>query len=301
MTMTDIAPGGTTIIREETLAGETGISYIDWPAILAGVVLATAISFVLLTFGSAIGLSMTSAREGESASMFWIAVVGGLWVLWVQVIASFAGAYLTGRMRRRTGNASEYESDIRDGSNGLVMWGLATIVAALIAYSGVMGAANVAGQAATAVGATAGAAVGEMANELNPSDLLVDRTFRGTPDAPALTDADRASVGRILLSAATGDGIDATDRDYLASILVARAGIPPEEAAQRVDQAVAQAQQIETQARETAERARRASVVAAFLAAAALLVGAAVAYWAATMGGNHRDKQTVVEGWYRPW
>lgn len=301
MTMTDIAPGGTTIITEETLAGATGASYIDWPAILAGVVLATAISFVLLTFGSAIGLSMTSAREGESASLLWIAIVGGLWVLWVQVIASFAGAYLTGRMRRRTGNASEYESDIRDGSNGLVMWGLATIVAAMIAYSGVMGAANVAGQAASAVGSTAGAAVGEMANELNPSDLLVDRTFRGTPDAPALTDADRASVGRILLSAATGDGIDTTDRDYLASILAARAGIPAEEAAQRVDQAVAQAQQIETQARETAERARRASVVAAFLAAAALLVGAAVAYWAATMGGNHRDKQTVVEGWYRPW
>lgn len=300
MTMTDIAPGGTTIITEEKLAGETGISYIDWPAILAGVVLATAISFVLLTFGSAIGLSMTSAREGESASMFWIAVVGGLWVLWVQVIASFAGAYLTGRMRRRTGSASEYESDIRDGSNGLVMWGLATIVAAMIAYSGVMGAANVAGQAASAVGSTAGAAVGEMADELSPSDLLVDRTLRGGPDAPALSETDRASVGRILLSAATGEGIDA-DRDYLASVIAARAGIPPEEAAQRVDQAVAQAQQIEAQAREAAERARRASLVAAFLTAAALMVGAAVAYWAATMGGNHRDRQTVVEGWYRPW
>lgn len=301
MTMTDIAPGGTTIITEETLAGETGVSYIDWPAILAGVVLATAISFVLLTFGSAIGLSMTSAREGESASMFWIAVVGGLWVLWVQVIASFAGAYLTGRMRRRTGSASEYESDIRDGSNGLVMWGLATIVAAMIAYSGVMGAANVAGQAASAVGSTAGAAAGEMADELSPSELLVDRTLRGGPDAPALTEADRASVGRILLSSATGDGIDAADRDYLASVIATRAGISPEEAAQRVDQAVAQAQQIEAQAREAAERARRASLVAAFLTAAALMVGAAVAYWAATMGGNHRDRQTVVEGWYRPW
>jgi hypothetical protein len=31
------------------------------------------------------------------------------------------------------------------------------------------------------------------------------------------------------------------------------------------------------------------------------VIGAAVAYYAATLGGSHRDKQTVVEGWYRPW
>ncbi len=282
-------------------ASANDVSYIDWPAILAGVVLASAVSLILLTFGSAIGLTMTSAREGESASLFWIAVVGGLWILWVQMSAAFAGGYLTGRMRRRTGTASEYESDIRDGSNGLVTWALGTLVAAMIAWSGVMGAANVAGQAASAAASAAGDTAAAVTDSLDPSELLVDRTLRGRPDAQPLSDADRASVGRILASAATSETIDPADRDYLVSVVAQRAGISEEEAGQRIDQAAAQARQIEAEARATAEQARKASLVAAFLTAAALLVGAAVSYWAATMGGNHRDRQTVVAGWYKPW
>ena len=289
--------GRETLVVQEADARDTGASYIDWPAILAGVVVASAISFVLLTFGSAIGLSMTSAREGESTSLFWISVVGGLWVLWVQITASLCGGYLTGRMRRRVGDATEAESDIRDGSNGLVMWGLATLVAACIALSGVMGAANVAGQTATAAASAAGQAVDAM----DPSALLVDRTLRGRPDAPAVTEADRQAIGRILLAAATGDQIDPADRDYLVATVASRTGVSPEEASTRVDQLVEQARAIEAHAREAAERARHASVIAAFLTAAALAIGAAVAYYAATLGGNHRDNQTVLEGWYRPW
>lgn len=288
------------VVVAETAAAND-VSYIDWPAILAGVVVASAVSLILLTFGSAIGLSMTSAREGESASLFWIAVVGGLWILWVQMSASFAGGYLTGRMRRRTGTASEYESDIRDGSNGLVTWALGTLVAATIAWSGVMGAANVAGQAAGAVTAAAGTTAAAVADNVDPSDLLVDRTLRGRPDAQPLSDADRAAVGRILVSAATSETIDPADRDYLVSVVAQRAGISEEEAGQRIDQVTTQAREIEADARAAAEQARKASLVAAFLAAASLLIGAAVSYWAATMGGNHRDKQTVVEGWYKPW
>ncbi len=272
-------------------------SYVDWPAIIAGVVVASAISFVLLTFGSAIGLSMVSAREGESASLFWISVVGGLWILWVQVSASLSGGYLTGRMRRRVGDATEAESDIRDGSNGLVMWGLATLVAAAIAWSGATGAASVVGQTAGAAAST----VGQAADALDPSALLADRAVRGRPDAPAVTEADRQSISRTLLAAATGDQIDPADRDYLVTFIASRTGLSPEEASARVDQLVEQARSIETQAREAAERARQASVVAAFLTAAALALGAAAAYFAATVGGNHRDKETVMEGWYRPW
>ena len=117
-----------------------------------------------------------------------------------------------------------------------------------------------------------------------------------------MSDADRQSVMRILMSAATSEqGLDQADREYLVATVAGRAGIPPEEAQARIDQAVAQAQEIEAEARAAAEQARRASIVAAFLTAAALVVGAAVAYYAATLGGSHRDKQTVVEGWYRPW
>ena len=289
--------GRETVVVENPAPNDTGPSYIDWPAILAGVVVASAISFVLLTFGSAIGLSMTSARAGQSVSLFWISVVGGLWILWVQITASLCGGYLTGRMRRRIGDATEAESDIRDGSNGLVVWGLSTLAAACIALSGAMGAANVAGQTAAAAASAAGQAVDAM----DPSALLVDRSLRGRPDAPAATEADREAIGRVLLTAATGDQIDPADREYLVTTVASRTGVSPEEASTRVDQLIEQARAIEVQAREAAERARHASIVAAFLTAAALAIGAAVAYYAATLGGKHRDNQTVLEGWYRPW
>ena len=77
-------------------------SFVDWPAIIAGAVLASAISFVLFAFGAALGLSLTSPypREGVSATTF--GIVLALWVLWVLVSSLAAGGYLAGRLRRRS-------------------------------------------------------------------------------------------------------------------------------------------------------------------------------------------------------
>lgn len=273
-------------------------SYVDWPAIFAGATVAAAISLVLLTFGSALGLSLTSAHEGESMSLFWIAIIGGLWLLWVQVSASIAGGYLAGRMRRRHGDATEYESDIRDGSHGLVVWALATLVAAFLAYSSAMGTATVVGQT---VG-SATSAVAQAADVLDPNDMLIDRTLRAGPGASPLDEGTRTEVGRILVSSVTTDeGLTDADRQYLVAVVADRAGISPEEAETRINEIVAQAEQLEQQAREAADQARRTAMIAAFLAAAALVVSAGAAYFGATLGGNHRDKQTVVEGWHRPW
>ncbi|MCO5158606.1 MAG: hypothetical protein M9945_18005 [Aquamicrobium sp.] len=290
---------------EETVVspvGDDARSYIDWPAIFAGAAVAAAISLVLLTFGTALGLSLTSAHEGQSASLFWIAIVGGLWLLWVQVSASMAGGYLAGRMRRRHGDATESESDLRDGSHGLVVWAVATLAAAVIAYSGAMGTVTAVGQTAGAAASAAGSAVAQAVDVLDPNDLLIDRTLRGTPGAASTDEGTRSEVGRILLSAATSDeGMTDADRQYLVALVAQRAGIAPEEAERRIDEVAAQAAQFEQQAREAADQARRTAMIAAFLAAVSLLVSAAAAYFAGTLGGNHRDKQTMVEGWYRPW
>jgi hypothetical protein len=273
-------------------------SYMDWPAVFAGAVIASAISLVLLTFGSALGLSLTSAREGQSASLFAMAVIGGLWILTVQLSASLAGGYLAGRMRRRHGDASEYESDIRDGSHGLVTWAVATLIAAGLAFSGIAGTAGVIGQAA----GTTVSAVGQGAQALAGNELLVDRVVRAAPGGEPLDEGTRAEVGRILVSAVTSDdGIAQADRDYLVALAAERAGVAPEEAEQRIDEVVATAQQLENEARAVAEQARRTGMIAAFLLAASLVVGAAVAYYGATLGGNHRDRQTVVPGWFVRW
>jgi len=284
---------------------ETGAgSYVDWPAIFAGTVLASAISLLLITFGSAIGLSLTSAHEGSGISLMGFSIAAALWLVWVQVSGFMAGGYLTGRLRRRNHDATEEESDIRDGAHGLTVWALGVLIGAFIAFSGVSSAVStVASVAGGAASGAAAAAVGSADELADAGALTVDRLLRApaAPGQSGTVEEQRAEIGRILVSAAASGTLEDGDRQYLIETVAARAGIPPEEAAQRVDQAWAQAQQAEAQAREVADHARRVGVIAAFITAASLLIGAVGAYFGAVMGGNHRDKQTVIEGWVRAW
>ena len=116
-------------------------SFVDWPAIIAGAVLASAISFVLFAFGTALGLSLTSPypREGVSGTTF--GIVLALWVLWVLVSSLAAGGYLAGRLRRRH-SLNSHETEMRDGSHGLLVWGLSVLAGALIATWTATGAVN---------------------------------------------------------------------------------------------------------------------------------------------------------------
>jgi hypothetical protein len=280
-------------------------SYVDWPAIFAGTVLASAISLLLLTFGSAIGLSLTSAHEGSGISLMGFSIAAALWLVWVQVSGFMAGGYLTGRLRRRNYDATEDESDIRDGAHGLTVWALGVLIGGVIAVSGISSvistAATVAGSAASGA---ASAAVGSADELVDSGALSVDRLLRGSaPGAGQQVSAEdqRAEIGRILVSGVARGTLEDADRQYLVETVAARAGIPPEEAEQRVEQVWAQAQQAEATAREAADDARRIGVIAAFITAASLLIGAVGAYFGAVMGGNHRDKQVVIEGWVRAW
>ncbi|MBS3649790.1 hypothetical protein KEU06_14350 [Pseudaminobacter sp. 19-2017] len=304
MTLAD-NPSVTTaaVVAEETR------SYVDWPAIFAGTLIATAISFVLITFGSALGLSLTSAYKGEGISLLGFAIAAALWLLWVQISSFFAGGYLTGRMRRRVGDATEHESDIRDGSHGLVVWALGLLIGAAIAYSGVSGALST---AANAVGSAGGAAANAASNvagqALDQNALLLDRLVRpgnppAAPNAPAdqQAGAERDALGRILMSAVSDQGMNDADRQYLIQTIAARAGIPPEEAQKRVDEIVQQAKDLEAKARAAAEHARKLAMLAAFITAASLFVSGAAAYYGATLGGNHRDRQTVFPDWSGRW
>jgi hypothetical protein len=280
------------IVAPDTAA--TG-SYVDWPAIIAGVVLASAISLVLLTFGSAIGLSFINFRSAEGVMPLWIGMAAALWLLWVQVSSFMAGAYLTGRLRRRHGDASEHESDVRDGAHGLLVWGGALVVGAIIATSGIGAAVTAVGSAA----ATAIEAASNVADEdgLDPNAYFVDTLFRTAPGAaPAVagtdTSAIRGEAGRILMQGAA-DGVGEADRAYLAQLVATNTGLTNEEATARVNEVMTAVEQAKAEAVAAAENARKMGVLAAFLTAASLLVSAAAAFWAAQKGGNHRDEGTA--------
>lgn len=278
-------------------------SYVDWPAILAGTVLASAIAFVLLTFGSAIGLSLTSAHEDTGMSLFWLSIVAALWLLWVQISAYLAGGYLTGRLRRRKLDATEHESDIRDGSHGLIVWGLGVLLSGLLAFSGITAAVSAATSAAGTVAGGAAAGTAATASEvIDQSGVLIDRFLRpGTPGAEPPPAAAREEITRVLVSSLTDGALSDEDRQYLASVLSARTGLDQAQAQQRVDALWTQVQQAGARAREIADEARRVGMIAAFMTAATLLVSAVAAYYGAVLGGNHRDNQVVFADWVKPW
>jgi len=116
-------------------------SRVDWAAVLAGAVLATATGLILMTFGAGLGLSVTSPYEGEGLAPPFYVLGAGLWVLWVQLVSFSIGGYVAARLRARHGDAaSEHEVDVRDGLHGLLAWGTGVIAAAVIAFAGIGGA-----------------------------------------------------------------------------------------------------------------------------------------------------------------
>ena len=255
--------------------------YVDWPAIFAGTILAVALSIVLLTFGTAIGLSAVSFEPREGASPFWIAIVGGLWFIWVAVTSFGAGGYLAGRLRRPVPGTSTDEAELRDGAHGLLVWATGALLGAVLAATGITGAIGAAGRATGTVAQAAAEAVG------GDIDYLGARLMRGGGGDAQQVAAQAAELFRRGLA----DGeLAPEDRDYLASLVAERSGQTPEEAGATVDTAFAEARELYDAAIATAEQARVATAIAGFLIAATLLASAAAAYTAAVAGGDHRDR-----------
>jgi hypothetical protein len=83
------------------------------------------------------------------------------------------------------------------------------------------------------------------------------------------------------------------DRAYLVRLVQTRTGIPQPEAERRVDQVIGESN-------DAMARARHAAVILAFMIACSLVLGMAVAWLAAAMGGQHRDG-AVAHPFWRRW
>jgi hypothetical protein len=256
--------------------GRANVAYVDWAAILAGSVVAAAIFTVMTTFGAAIGLAAVSPISGSRMSGTAWAIATALWVLWIAVSSFIAGGYIAGRMRHRVHDATEHESDVRDGVHGLVVWGIGALLIGYLAASSVAGLTRNATDAASNAG-----------NGVHQGFGLVDEAanqlLRSNSPNSAATDTLRKDVASVLASSAITGSMSDEDKAYLASQVAPLSGLPPAEAAKRVDEAMAGILV-------AAEKARKFGILVAFLTAASLAVSAAAAWWAASMGGKHRDE-----------
>ncbi len=242
-------------------------SYVDWASVIGGAVVATAIFTVLSIFGSAVGLSLTSAELGSGVSAKVAAIAVGLWTAWIAVSSFVAGGYIAGRLRHRIADASPYEVEMRDGLHGLIAWALAALLSGLILTSALSGLASTRGESAA----------------MTTQNYEIAKLFRGEKAVDAGAHADAKAV---LASAMTTKTFAGDDRAYLAQLVASKSGVPVAEAATRADAALAGL-------RSAADQTRRGAVLAAFLAAVSLALGAAAAWWAGTEGGKHRDQGTL--------
>ena len=273
--------------------------YIDWAAIIGGIVFASAISVVLLSFGSALGLSFSDiSTQGHLVAT---SVAAAIWFIWVEVSSFMAGAYLTGRLRTPVTTTSEHETEVRDGSHGLLVWAGCVVLGTALAFTGASSVLNSVGNAAkTATQVVASAAQGNASSAMQYySDALLRPTPQSNPTSPK---ADRVALGSevstILARSALAKPSD-DDKAYLAQLVVRETGMSPEDAQTRVDKTYADLDKAKADAQAAADTARRVGVIAAFLLAASLLVSAAAACWAASSGGKHRDEGAVYEGFFK--
>ena len=258
--------------------------YLGWTPIVAGAIAAAAVSSVLLTFGSAIGLAVVSPSATWRDTSSVLALLGGLWLL-LTSLASFAlGGYLAGALRPTVSAATPHEVEFRDGVHGLLVWGVAILIVAALTFA----------MPRTSSPRSDGA-VPTASNAESFLALELDRLLRSdrAPDAAILKDSDlRAQAARIIFSGLGRTGVTPDDRGYLVRAVMMRTGLAQPEAEARVDKAFADS-------KTAISRARRGMVILAFMIGASRMIGGAVAWLAAAAGGKHRDGSITHDFWHR--
>jgi len=269
-----------------TLAG------LSWPSIVAGAVVACALTLVLLAFGTGLGLTMISPWSGSGVSATTFKITTGLYLIVIAMLASSIGGYIAGRLRSSWTDVHRDEVYFRDTAHGFIAWALATV----------LGATALAVPATSLIGGSAvGASQGAVnaAQTSGPMDGYVDTLLR--PDSAGATanaatgattnaaDSRGEMVRLFTRSFRNGGDLKGPDREYAAKVVASRTGMSQADAEKRVNDVV-------TQVKADADAARKATASLAFWLTAAMLLGAFCASLAATEGGGLRDGTWKIRG-----
>jgi hypothetical protein len=264
-------------------------SGVSWPAIAAGAIAAAALSLVLAALGAGLGLSAISPWAGAGVSATTFKLGAGIYLCCAAVMASAVGGYLAARLRTKWAGIHTNEVFFRDTAHGLLAWAFATVLAATALSAATTHIIN-----GTVAGLSGGGR--QAAQSINPNQLYVDKLFRtdatvGTPaaQAPAAqqstsnTDATQAEVLRLWTADfRDNNDLNSADRTYVARLVATRTGMSAADAERRVNE-------VTTEAKAAADRARRAAAQFSFWLTASLLLGAFAASLAAVEGGQLRD------------
>ena len=245
---------------------------LEWSPIVLGAVTASAVASILITFGTAIGLGVSSASPTWRDTSFALWLLSGIFLVLTALVSFASGGYLAGRTRSPYAPAAAEDVERRDGWHGLGSWALAILIGGIIA-------------ALVGVAASRPTALTTPPSTSEPSVLSyeLDHLLRGPrrPPNAELTPV-RAEAARILLTSSSHSGVSADDRGYLVQIVSTITGLTGGDAERRVDSAIAAS-------KKAIGNARASTIILAFSIATSLLLGAVAAWAGAETGGRHRD------------
>ncbi len=243
-----------------------------WSPIILGALTAAAVSSILVSFGTAIGLGVSSTSPTWRDASFALWLLSGIYLVLTALVSFACGGYLAGRTRSPYSPATAEEVERRDGWHGVGSWALAVIIGAIVA-------------ALISMPASRPTALTTPPTTSEPSVLSyeIDHLLRAPKRLPSAELAPiRAEAGRILLTSSSHRGVSGDDRNYLVQLVSGVTGLTGAEAERRVDTAIADS-------RKAISNTRASTIILAFSLATSLLLGAVAAWGAAEAGGRHRD------------
>ncbi len=289
--------------RGNLSGNEASASGVSWPAVLAGALVTSALSILLLELGMGLGMAVVSPWAGRGASASSMGTASLIWLIVTQIIAAATGGYVAGRLRTKWADVHNDEVFFRDTAHGFLVWSVGLVIAASLlasAAAAIIGGAAVAGTvvaAGAAVGAGSSAAQGSgptAAPTSGANGYFVDALFRTDESRPDPNGgATTAEAGLILANGLTRDTMPAADRTYLAQLIARRTGLSQADAEKRLSEVLSQIEARKAEAKAAADEARQAAVKVSLWMVVGLLVGAFCASFAATVGGRERDRVTV--------
>src|SRR5271166_1520137 len=266
-------------------------SRMSWGSVLAGAVVAGASVILLSLLGVAFGAGGLRFTQTTASDMAGYGLGAGIWTAIVLMLSIWFGAYVAARL---SGTHSHLDAEL----HGITVWAIAILLMTVLlaqAVGAILGTvASTAGAAASSAVSSAGALASGVAQQISPRSLTdqLEQTLTSSGDPTQMTRAQITSeiaalAGRRVVAGSLTD----QERDRLATLVAAQAGISKEEAARRVarmeQDAVAAVAQADQQARKAAEAAAQGAAAGAKALFSGLLLSLAGALGGAWMGTRH--------------
>src|ERR1700761_419673 len=187
---------------------------LQWTPIVAGALVAAAVSSILITFAATVGLGVASSAPTWRDASVALWLLSGIYLI-LQALVSFGcGGYIAGRLRSPIDAGDGDEVERRDGLHGVAAWALALVLCVLLS-------------AFVGMAANRPTSLSAPTSTTEPTVLSyeLDQLFRARRAPNLDLTPARAEAGRILLTSSGHSGVSSEDRAYLVQLITGTTGL----------------------------------------------------------------------------